>query len=324
MLVDLAIAYRKSSALFAFVESKAPLYLDTKNGKTAEQLAQLCNVSQARFRRLLNYMQSLNVLTKKEDKFYLTEPCASLSDPNSFSTMHIRFELNPAIWNSWSQYCLSLSETNERSAFELNHHEPFFDYLDHEDNKALKVDFDDFMSKTTDVMSKYIIENMPLEGIHSIMDIGGGLGSLAKGIKTRHPHIQCHVMDLYDFDRQESEGVIFIKGDFFSTIPAAYDAYCMKNVLHDWADNKSVAILNNVHKAMREDSVLYIIEMVKEPNDADSASFDLYMDITVSGKSRSLSEFELIAKQAGLSLTNTYKMPISLTGSNQYIIEMKK
>ncbi|CDL81339.1 methyltransferase [Xenorhabdus szentirmaii] len=324
MLVDIAIAYRKSSALFAFVESQAPLYLSTENGKTAEQLAQLCNVSQDRFLRLLNYMQSLNVLTKKEDKFYLTESCSSLSDPNSFSTMHIKFELSPSTWSAWSKYGQSLNKMNEKSAFELSHQESFFEHISHEHNKPLKMVFDNLMSKTTDIMSEHILENMPLEGIHSMMDIGGGLGALAKYIKTHRPHIQCHVMDLYDFDRQESEGVTFIKGDFFSTIPAAYDAYSIKNVLHNWTDNKSVEILSNIHKAMREDSVLYIIEMVKEPHEADSESFDLYMDITVSGKSRSLPEFESIAKQAGLSITNTYKMPFSLTGSSQYIIEMKK
>nr|WP_169924649.1 methyltransferase [Xenorhabdus mauleonii] len=318
------MAYRKSAALFAFVESKAPLYLSNENGKTAEQLAQLCSVSQERFSRLLDYLHSLNVLIKKEDKFYLTEQCASLGDQNSFETLNIKFELNPANWNAWSQYYTSLNEMNEKSAFELSHHEPFFGYVSHEHNKALKVAFDDLMSKATDIMSEHIIENMPLDGIYSIMDIGGGQGALAKDIKKHYPHIQCHVMDLYDFDRKESEGVAFIKGDFFSTIPAEYDAYCMKNVLHNWPDNKSVEILSNIHQAMRKDSVLYIIEMVKEPGDADSESFDLYMDIAVSGKSRSQPAFESIAEQAGLFITNTYKMKFSLTGSSQYIIEMKK
>ncbi|WP_439153492.1 methyltransferase [Xenorhabdus santafensis] len=320
----MTMAYRKSAALFAFVESKAPLYLSTENGKTAEQLAQLCKVSQKRFSRLLDYMHSLNVLTKKEDKFYLTEQCSSLADQNSFETLNIKFELNPANWDAWSQYYLSLSEMNEKSAFELSHREPFFDYVSHEHNKSLKVIFDNLMSKNTEIMSEHIIENMPLGGIHSIMDIGGGQGTLAKDIKRQYPYIQCHVMDLYDFDKKESDGVTFIKGDFFSTIPAEYGAYCMKNVLHNWADNKSVEILSNIRKAMRKDSVLYVIEMVKEPGDAASESFDLYMDIAVSGKSRSQAEFESIAEQAGLSITNAYKMKFSLTGSSQYIIEMKK
>ncbi|PHM38855.1 methyltransferase [Xenorhabdus innexi] len=324
MLSEITIAYRKSAALFAFVESKAPLYLTTNDGKTVKELAQLCHVSEDRFNRLFHYMQTINVLTKKEDKFYLTEQCASLSDPNSLETLHIKFELNPTIWNSWSKYNESLHEMNNKSAFEINHHQPYFDYISHESNKNIKVIFDNFMSKVTDVTNKPIIKSIPLRGINSLVDIGGGLGSLAKEIKIHYPHIQCYVMDLYDFDRKESEGVTFIKGDFFAGIPSEHDAYCIKNVLHNWPDQKAVEILRTCHKAMRKDSVLYIIEMIKEPDDASSASFDLYMDIIVSGKSRYYSEFESIAKQAGLSITNRYNLNFSLTGSQQYIIEMRK
>ncbi|WP_446469075.1 methyltransferase [Xenorhabdus stockiae] len=324
MLSEMTVSYRKSAALFAFVESKAPLYLTTQEGKTAKHLAQLCHVSEDRFHRLLNYMQTLNVLTKKEDKFYLTEECSTLSDPNSLETLHIKLELNPAIWNAWSQYSTSLNEMSDKPAFEIHNHQSFFAYAGHESNKNFKVTFDDFMSKATESKSDPIIENMPLDGITSFMDIGGGLGALAKDIKTHYPHIQCHVMDLYDFDKKESEGVTLINGDFFADIPSGYDAYCIKNVLHNWPDQKAVDILRNCHKAMRKDSVLYIIEMIKEKNNATSESFDLYMDVTVSGKSRYRSEFESIAGQAGLTITNAYNLNFSLTGSHHYIIEMKK
>ncbi|AOM42253.1 methyltransferase [Xenorhabdus hominickii] len=324
MLSEMITAYRKSNALFAFVESNAPQYLSTQDGKTEEQLAKLCNASQERFHRLLNYMQSLNVLTKKGDKFYLTEQCSSLSDPNSLETLHIKFELSPTCWSAWSQYSASLNKANSQSAFELNHHEKFFDYFSHEHNKTLKTTFDNLMSKVTDIMNEHIIKHIPLNDIFSIIDIGGGKGSLAKNIKMHYPHIQCHVMDQYDFSKQESEGITFINGDFFSTIPSGYDAYCIKNVLHNWPDNQAIDILKNCHKAMSEDSVIYIIDMIKEKNNTEAESFDLYMDALLSGKERYLFEFESLAKQAGFSITNTYSLDFSKTGSNQYIIEMKK
>ncbi|KMJ45848.1 hypothetical protein AB204_06945 [Xenorhabdus khoisanae] len=322
MSLEMVTAYRKSNALFAFVDSKAPLYLSTQDGKTVEQLSQLCHVYQDRFHRLLDYMQILNVLTKKDDKFYLTEQWASLSDPNSFETLYIKFELDPAFWNAWSQYSASLSKTNEKSAFELTHHEPFFDYLNHENNKNIKTIFDNLLAKMTDEMNKHIIEHIPLNGISSFIDIGGGIGSFSKKIKIHYPHIQCHVMDQYDFTRQESEGITFINGNFFSAIPSGYDAYSIKNVLDDWPDNQAIDILKNCHKAMREDSVLYVIDMIKEPNDA--ASFDLYMDTLLLGRKRYQSEFESMAKQAGLSITNIYNLNFSTENGSYYIIEMKK
>ncbi|CDL87449.1 methyltransferase [Xenorhabdus cabanillasii] len=322
MSLEIVTAYRKSNALFAFVDSNAPLYLSTQDGKTVEQISQLCNVYQDRFHSLLDYMQTLNVLTKKEDKFYLTEQWASLSDPNSFETLYIKFELDPAFWSAWSQYSTSLSKTNEKSAFELTHHEPFFDYLSHEHNKTIKTIFDNFLAKMANEMDKHIIEHIPLNGISSFIDIGGGVGSFSKKIKMNYPHVQCHVFDQYDFTRLESEGVTFINGNFFSAIPSGYDAYSIKNVLDDWPDNQAIDILKNCHKAMRADSVLYVIDIIKGPNDA--VSFDLYIDTILLGRRRYQSEFEFMAKQSGLSITNIYNLNFSTENGSYYIIEMKK
>jgi ubiquinone/menaquinone biosynthesis C-methylase UbiE len=324
MLSEMTTAYRQSNALFAFVESQAPLYLTIQDGKTVEQLAQLCHVSQDRFHRLLNYMQTLNVLTKKEDKFYLTEQSAALNDPNSLETLHIKFELSPSCWNCWSQYSASLSEMSSKSAFELHHNEKLFDYYSQKNNQDIKTTFDNFMAKLTHIMGDYIIQYMPLKGVSSVMDIGGGLGSLAKNIKAHYPHIQCHVMDQYDFTRKESEEITFMNGNFFSAIPSGYDAYCMKHILHNWPDNKAIEILKNCHEAMNDNSVLYVIEMIKEPHDPVSESFDLFMDALLLGIERNLAEFEFIAKQAGLAITNKYNINYTFTGSNHYIIEMRK
>nr|WP_115826992.1 methyltransferase [Xenorhabdus cabanillasii] len=136
-----------------------------------------------------------------------------------------------------------------------------------------------------------------------------------------YPHVQCHVFDQYDFTRLESEGVTFINGNFFSAIPSGYDAYSIKNVLDDWPDNQAIDILKNCHKAMRADSVLYVIDIIKGPNDA--VSFDLYIDTILLGRRRYQSEFEFMAKQSGLSITNIYNLNFSTENGSYYIIEMK-
>ncbi|CDG89326.1 methyltransferase [Xenorhabdus bovienii] len=324
MLTEMTTVYRKSIALFTFVDSKAPTYLSTQDGKTAEQLAKLCHVSVDRFHRLLNYMQSLGVLLEKDDKFYLTEQCSSLSDPNSLETLHIKFELNPICWSSWTKYNASLNEENDKSSFEIHYHEKFFDYLGHEQNKVLKNTFDNLMSKVTNIMNEDIIKHIPLHNISSVIDVGGGHGALAKRIKESYPNIRCAVMDQYDFIKQESEGITFINGDFFSAIPSGYDAYCMKNVLHNWPDERVTDILKNCHQAMHKDSTLYVIDMIKEHSNAEAESFDLYMDVLLLGKERYQFELEALVKQAGLTITNIYKIGGSKTGGPQYVIEIKK
>ncbi|WP_340608422.1 methyltransferase [Xenorhabdus bharatensis] len=322
MPLEIITAYRKSNALFAFVDSKAPLYLSTEKGKTVEQLARLCNVYQDRFHSLLNYMVKLNILIKKEDKFYLTEQWASLSDQNSFETLYIKFELDPVFWNTWSQYSSSLKKPNKKSAFELTHNEPFFDYLNHEKNKDVKMIFDKLMGEMTNKTNKHIIDCIPLDGIQTFIDIGGGGGNFVKNIKLHYPHIQCHVMDQYKFTRKESEEITFINGNFFSEIPSGYDAYSIKNVLDDWSDNQAIDILKNCHTAMRDDSVLYLIDIIKEPDEA--TSFDLYIDTLLLGRRRYQSDFEFMVKQAGLSIKNIYNLNFSTENGNYYLFEIKK
>ncbi|PHM31209.1 methyltransferase [Xenorhabdus innexi] len=322
MSLEIVTAYRKSNALFAFVDSKAPLYLSTQNGKTVEQIAKLCNLYQDRFHNLLDYMQALNVLTKKEDKFYLTEQWSSLSDPNSFETLYIKFELDPAFWNAWAQYSASLKKPNKKSAFELTHQEPFFDYLNHENNQNIKTNFDELLGQMTVKTNKYFIDHISLNGIKTLLDVGGGVGAFAKNIKVHYPHIQCDVMDQYKFTRQESEGITFINGDFFSDIPSGYDAYTIKNVLDDWPDSQAVDILKNCHKAMRKDSILYLIDIIKEPNEA--TSFDLYIDTILLGRKRYLSDFEMMTKQAGLSIANIHNLNFSTEHGSYYIFKIKK
>jgi hypothetical protein len=43
-----------------------------------------------------------------------------------------------------------------------------------------------------------------------------------------------------------------IRGDFFNEAPSGADAYIIKHVIHDWNDQRAVAILKNIHRAMLE------------------------------------------------------------------------
>jgi hypothetical protein len=82
--------------------------------------------------------------------------------------------------------------------------------------------------------------------IRSIVDIGGGLGSMLFAILRRHPHIERgHLYDLPSVvkdvvvpddlkARVEVHGGSFL--DTETGIPAGADAYIMKHIIHDWDD----------------------------------------------------------------------------------------
>ncbi|KAG1334974.1 Trans-resveratrol di-O-methyltransferase [Cocos nucifera] len=70
-----------------------------------------------------------------------------------------------------------------------------------------------------------------LREVRSVVDVGGGTGTLAKSLAKALPEVRCMVLDLphvvATVDEEEREGVEFIGGDMFEHIPPA-DAVLLK------------------------------------------------------------------------------------------------
>ena len=50
-------------------------------------------------------------------------------------------------------------------------------------------------------------------------------------------------------------------GNFFESVPKGADAYMMRHIIHDWDDEKSLAILRNCHQAMSaHDRLLGVVD----------------------------------------------------------------
>jgi hypothetical protein len=58
-------------------------------------------------------------------------------------------------------------------------------------------------------------------------------------------------------------------GNFFEEVPAGGDLYLLKQILHDWDDERSLVILRNIRASIRPGGRLAIIEMVL-PDDASA------------------------------------------------------
>jgi hypothetical protein len=126
----------------------------------------------------------------------------------------------------------------------------------------------------------------------------------ARGILFDLPHVVADARALL-----EAGGVAWrceiVGGSFFDGVPARANAYVLRAILHDWDDERSIAILENVRKAMAEGAVLLIVERVlperaEEGVAADSYLLDLEMLVnTPGGRERTASEFQAVLKAAG-------------------------
>ena len=88
-----------------------------------------------------------------------------------------------------------------------------------------------------------------------------------------------------------------VEGDFFSSVPAGGDVYVLKSVLHDWDDERCVAILRNCRAAMDEAARLVIVELILPERMTPSgpmlsaALLDLIMLAYAGGRERTEAEF---------------------------------
>ena len=99
-----------------------------------------------------------------------------------------------------------------------------------------------------------------------------------------------------------SQRVEIQSGNFFEHVPTA-DVLIMKNVLHDWNDEKCQIILSRCRQAMQPSARLLIVEMViASPTDLMGAFYDMHMQVILGGKERTESEFSALLQGAGIRL----------------------
>jgi len=145
-----------------------------------------------------------------------------------------------------------------------------------------------------------------------VCDIAGGVGTLLAGVLEAHPTIQGVLVDApgvlaeadaYLASRGLRGRVSLMEGNFFERIEAEADVYVLKDVLHDWDDERCLAILATVRRAMAPGSRLILVETPLEPNRPHpiASLVDLQMMTqTDGGRQRSVGQLQDLLRRSGL------------------------
>jgi len=164
-------------------------------------------------------------------------------------------------------------------------------------------------------------------GFARILDVGGGFGGALAGLLERFPDLAGDVLDLPHAQQGaeaylERAGVLararFLAGDFFQSVPAGYDGYLLKFILHDWDDAQATAILKSCRAAMAVQSRLIVLErLVPEPlEDRPAHRTVMQADMAMmawGGQERSEREYRELLIQAGFQLTRVVPTGSSFT-----------
>jgi hypothetical protein len=140
-------------------------------------------------------------------------------------------------------------------------------------------------------------------GDETVVDVGGGNGSLIAGLLRRKPGLRGIVFDLPETVRDEAalgERITFVEGSFFDSVPGG-DVYVLSTILHDWDDDSATSILRTVRGVAPDDARLFVIDaVIPEGNDPHGAKWlDLLMLALEGGRERDEAQWRALLVDGG-------------------------
>jgi hypothetical protein len=312
-LRHLLFGYRVSQAIGVAAELGIADVLGS-GPRSAEELARATGVDGPSLSRVLRLLASEGVFAETEDgRFALTPMAEALrSDvPGSLRPLAV-FNSGEPYWRSWAH--LAHAVRTGQPAFEHVHGMDFFSYYrQHPEEWAL---FDQMMAAQTAAVTRTVAAAYDFSRVRTVVDVGGGNGTLVLGLLAAHPHLHGVVFDQPAVAARAEEAIAAagladrcqaVGGDFFVAVPEGGEAYLLKYILHDWDDERSIAILRACRQAMPADGRLLVIELLIPPgnNPSYAKSQDVNMLTNLGGRERTVEEYGTLFTAAGFALTET-------------------
>ncbi|GAA4318970.1 SAM-dependent methyltransferase [Actinomadura luteofluorescens] len=181
-------------------------------------------------------------------------------------------------------------------------------FAENADTEAL---FYDGMATVSEAENALVAGSYSFPPAGTVVDVGGGKGGFLRAVLRANPGLhgvlldqEEHVLGHHLLDGGDITGRWQVAdGDFFDSVPAG-DVYLIKRILHNWDDEKCVAILRNCRRAMKPDGrVLAVDAIVPAGNEAhQSKPMDFMMLAARTGRERTEAELHPLFEAAGLRL----------------------
>lgn len=284
---------------------KLNLFDHLQEQKTAKQLAKELSLNEEKLLLLLNALHNADFLGKKADFFKVNSLSEFLTENNSESLKYACLNWSAEHLTAWQN--LDFSIKTGKSSFEEIYGKPFFDFLNdhpeklHAYHKAMYQYAKDDYQTLPDVID--------FRKHKSVMDVGGGYGTVLENIKVKHPSVDCNLFDLPKvIEKATIPSIKKIGGSFFEKIPNQSEAIILSRVLHDWNDEKANIILKNCFEALPSNGTLYIIENCLDKIKIDLSLLSLNMTAMCESYERTSIQYISLCENAGFYFENETKL----------------
>ncbi len=282
--------------------------------KTADELATSTGIHAPSLRRLLRGLEVWGVLVERPDGRFASTPLSDQFLSNKPGLRNLTIMLSEEGYQAWGDLMYSLS--TGKPAYEHLYGKSHFERLG--ENSEMAAHFNAAMVESSTRVARTFAAAYDFTGVRTVVDVGGGNGAVLMAVLEANPGIRGVLFDLAQGlaganDKLAAAGVAervtLQQGSFFEAVPSGSDLYLLKWIVHDWDDERALAILKNCRRAMPGKARLVLLERklperIENADDALAAVMgDLQMMVVLGGKERTTNEYRDLLAQAGLYMT---------------------
>ena len=281
--------------------------------RTSEELAQVTGTHAPSLYRVLRLLTAVDLLIEGETHSFALTPLGAYLQTGVPGSMHdtVLFYCDKPFWQAWGDL-LHSAETGETS-FQHFFGLSIFDFNKQHPEHATR--FHNMLTEWTASVAPTVAAAYDFSVIQTLVDVGGGHGQMLASILQVHPTLHGVLFDLpyvvagasplVETARVASRCEV-IGGDAFKAVPAGYDTYLLSRVIHDWDDERAIALLTRCHQAMRPRGKVLLVERVIPTGSTAQLlvlESDVQMLVMAGGKERTEAEYRALLTAAGFELT---------------------
>ncbi|XVF39438.1 hypothetical protein PTKIN_Ptkin01aG0034700 [Pterospermum kingtungense] len=263
--------------------------------------------------RLMRILVHSGFFAEHKNGYVLTPASRLLLKDNPWSSgPFLLAMLDPILMKPW-QYLSAWFQNDDPmpTVFTTAHGCDLWEHAAHE--PRLNLFFNEGMASDCRLVASVVLTKCKgvFERLKSLVDVGGGTGTMIKVLAKAFPQMDCIVFDLPHVvdGLQGSENLKYLGGTMFDKLPPG-DAIMLKWILHDWSDENCIKILKRCKEAIGSKSKggkVIIVDIIMGNQEVDEESvetklfFDMQMMVIPEGQERNEQEWSKLFVAAGFT-----------------------
>jgi O-methyltransferase domain/Dimerisation domain len=255
--------------------------------------------------RLMRALETIGVFRQVSPRVFENTPISECLRKDVPGSQWALLQILAPGWGAWEGYgeMLQTVRTGKTTLFETWGYDLWQHFRRHPEQWTV---FNEAMRSMTTPMTPTITAAYDWSRFPVIADVGGGIGTQLVDILNAHPGCRGVLFDQPEVVSTaiEHDRVERTSGDLFEKISVEADAYILRNIIHDWNDEKAVSILKTLRKTTKPNARVMLLEwLIPDTSDFHFGKWtDITMMTSVGGRERTRSDFETLFRSSGFEL----------------------